>query len=137
MKKSSLRSRITCWPLTHSLNLKGPEPTGMAFMGWVLGSRPSPKTCLGMTGNRSGTSDCMSAGCGLLSRITAVLRVGRIHPVHRIEHGGPEGVVLLDDREREGDVFRRDRLAVVEAGVPGEVEGVAPFVPEISQRSAR
>ena len=54
--------------------------------------------------------------------------VGGIHPVHRIEHGDPEGVVLLDDGERKGDVVRRDRLAVVEAGVAVEVEGVAPFV---------
>ena len=56
------------------------------------------------------------------------VRVGGVHPVDGIEHGDPEGVVPLDHGEREGDVFRGDRLAVVEAGVGCAVEGVAPPV---------
>ena len=45
-------------------------------MGWVLGSWPSPNTCLGMTGISSGASACISAGCGFLSWITAVCGSG-------------------------------------------------------------
>ena len=70
----------------------------------------------------------MSAGCGLLSRITAVYGSGVSTRSTASNMAVPKGWFLLDDGEREGDVVRRDRHAVVEAGVPGEMECVAPFV---------
>ena len=56
----------------NSTTLNGPEPTGRLFFGWVLMSWPSPNTCLGMIGQNAGDSASRIAGCGALSRITAI-----------------------------------------------------------------
>ena len=46
---------------------------------------------------------------------------GRVDAIDRGEHRG-EGVVGLDRHDRKGDVFRRNRLAVVECGAGNQLE---------------
>ncbi len=59
-------------PGLNSTRRKGPEPTGLALRGWIFGSVPSPKMCLGMMGVSEVDIASSTAGCGSDRRTTAV-----------------------------------------------------------------
>ena len=77
--------------------------------------------CLGRIGQSAGLIASTIAGCGTLMRMMAVYGVGRFDLLDRAHHGR-ERVVGLDRHDREGDVGRGDRLAVVEDRVLAQVE---------------
>ena len=77
--------------------------------------------CLGRIGHRAGLIASTMAGCGTLMRMIAVCGSGRVDLLDRAEHG-LERVVGLDRHDREGDVGRGDRLAVVEDRVLAQVQ---------------